>query len=260
MLSNQLVVELKRAITKKNLFFWISIIVLLPTVRFYMVKEGYQFYEPIEVFHETVSGIIPLLFPVIAIIIYLPSFLQEQRNKFITYTRTRVPLHIYITSKGLVNALLTGIVTFLLIFLPFLFIVYFEQKLGIIHYSPSNEHMRIPAVTFSQFLSHGALTYGLIYSSWVAVNGIVYSTIAFMLLLNVSNPFIALSIPFLFYHILNFVTGLFHVAIFSPLSTIFPFNIEQQPLWTVLVPFSFLLIVLAIVFVFSIRNENEWMI
>ena len=148
----------------------------------------------------------------------------------------------------------------MLIFLPFLFIVYFEQKLGIIHYSPSNEHMRIPAVTFSQFLSHGALTYGFIYSSWVAVNGIVYSTIAFFLLLNVSNPFIALSIPFLFYHILNFVTGLFHVAIFSPLSTIFPFNIEQQPLWTVLVPFSFLLIVLAIVFVFSIRNENEWMI
>ncbi|BBW97136.1 ABC transporter permease [Geobacillus icigianus] len=260
MLHHQLMVELKRALTKKNILFWLGLIVLLPTARFYMVKDGYQFYKPIEVFHETVSGIIPLLFPVIAIIIYLPSFLQEQRNKFITYTRTRVPLHTYIISKGLINALLTGLVIFLLIFLPFVFIVYFEQKLGIIHYNSSNEHMRIPAVTFSQFLSYGEFTYGLVYSLWVALNGVVYSTIAFLLLLNVSNPFVALSIPFLFYHLFNFVTGLLNFAVFSPLSTIFPFNIEQQPLWTVFVPFSLLLIILTIVLVFSIRNENEWMI
>ena len=260
MLHNQLVVELKRAFTKRNIFLWLSVIVLLPTIRFHMIRNGYQFYEPVEVFQETVSGIIPLLFPVIAIIIYLPSFLQEQRNNFITYTRTRVPLRIYIMSKALMNALLTGMVTFLLIFIPFIFIVYVEKHLGIINYSSPTENVRIPAVTFSQFLRYGDLAYGFIYSLWVAINGVVYSTIAFMLLLNVSNPFIALSLPFLFYHILNFVTGLLHVPMFSPLSTIFPFNVEQQPLWTVLVPFSLLFIVLIIIFIFSIKNREEWMI
>lgn len=79
MLSNQLVVELKRACTVKNLLFWIAIIVFLPTIRFYTIRNGYQFYKPIEVFQETVSTIIPFLFPAIAISIYLPSFLQEKK-------------------------------------------------------------------------------------------------------------------------------------------------------------------------------------
>ncbi|WP_075039470.1 ABC transporter permease [Anoxybacillus sp. MB8] len=261
MLRNQLVVELKRALTKKNILLWLSIIIFLPASRFYMISKGYQFFEPVEVFQETISGIIPLLFPVIVIIVYLPSFLQEQRNKFIPYTRPRIPLHIYVTSKGFVNAFFTGVVTFLLVFIPFVFIVYVEKHLGIIHYSSPTENVRIPAVTFSQFLRYGDFAYGFIYSLWVAINGVVYGTIAFILLLNVSNPFIALSIPFLFYHVLNFVTGLFHVAMFSPLSTIFPFNIEEQPLWTVFVPFSFLIAFLVFAFVFTLRNdEKEWMI
>ncbi|ALF10888.1 ABC transporter permease [Parageobacillus thermoglucosidasius] len=260
MLRNQLLVELKRACTVKNLLMWIAIIILLPTIRFCMISEGYQFYKPVEVFQEMVSAIIPLLFPALAIIIYLPSFLQEQRNKFITYTRTRIPLNTYLLSKGLMNAFLTGFVIFLLIFLPFVFIVYLEPNLGIILYTPIDENAHIPTVTFSQLLSYGDLTYGLIYSLWVSINGVVYSTIAFMLLLNLNNPFVALSIPFLFYHIFNFVTGVLDVPMFSPLSTIFPFNIEEQPLWTVLVPFSFLLIVLIGIFVFSMRNQKEWMI
>ncbi|KPC97190.1 hypothetical protein LR69_04595 [Geobacillus sp. BCO2] len=106
---------------KKNLLLWFSMIVLLPAIRFFMISKGYEFYKPVEVFQETVSGIIPLLFPAIAMIVYLPSFLQEQRNHFIAYTRPRVPLHIYIMSKGLMNALLTGAVTFLLTFFPIYF-------------------------------------------------------------------------------------------------------------------------------------------
>ncbi|CUA78979.1 ABC transporter permease [Anoxybacillus suryakundensis] len=261
MLRNQPAVELKRALTKKNILLWFSMVIFLPASRFYMISKGYQFFEPVEVFQETISGIVPLLFPAIVIIVYLPSFLQEQRNKFITYTRPRIPLRTYIASKGLVNAFFTGVVTFLLIFIPFIFIVYVEKHLGIINYSSPTENVRIPAVTFSQFLRYGDLAYGFIYSLWVAINGVVYSTIAFILLLNVSNPFIALSIPFLFYHILNFVTGIFHVAMFSPLSTIFPFNIEEQPLWTIFVPFLFLIAFLVLAFVFTLRNdEKEWMI
>lgn len=109
-------------------------------------------------------------------------------------------------------------------------------------------------------MAYGDLTYGLIYSLWVSVNALVYSTIAFMLLLVVDNPFIALSAPFLYYHIFNFITGVFATPWFSPLSTIFPFNIIEQPLWTVLVPFSLLLFIIIGLYVFIIRNRKEWMI
>ncbi|MGZ0084481.1 ABC transporter permease [Caldibacillus thermoamylovorans] len=260
MLYKQLFVEWKRACTVKNVFMWTTIVLLLPTVRFCMISEGYQFYQPVEVFQETISAIIPLLFPVLVILIYLPSFVQEQRNHFITYTRMRIPLNTYLLSKGVINAFLTGFVLFLLIFLPFLFIMYVEPRLGIIYYTPIDEKTHIPATTFSSFLSYGDFTYGLIYALWVSINGVVYSTIAFMLLLTLSHPFVALSFPFVFYHIVNFVTGILNVPMFSPLSTIFPFNIEEQPLWTVLVPFTFLLIIFIGIFVFLVRNQKEWMI
>lgn len=258
MLRTQLFVEWNRALSSKNILFWCGIILILPSIRFYSIKEGYLFFDSIAVFQETVSTIIPMLFPVLTIVILLPSFLQEQRNNFISYTRVRVPLNTYILSKFLINAILTGLVTFLLIFIPFIFIVYIEPHLGIIFYEPKDQNSYTPTYTFSQFLPYGEITYGLLYSLWVSINAILYSSISFMLLLILSNPFVALSIPFLFYHIFNFITGVLNIPMFSPLSTIFPFNLVQQPLWTVLVPFSVLLLISLGIFIFIKRKE--WMI
>ncbi|WP_108306896.1 ABC transporter permease [Metalysinibacillus jejuensis] len=259
MLGNQLLVEMKRAFTIRNLLIWMGIIILLPAIRFYTIKEGYQFFEPIEVFQEMVSTIIPLLFPAIIIIIYLPLFLQELRNNFVLYTRPRIPLNTYLLSKIIVNAFLTGGIVFLLIFLPFIFVVYLEPHLGIIFYSPKDANSVIPMFTFSQLLEYGNLAYGLTFSLWVSINAVIYSSIALLLMLVLTNPFVALSVPFLFYHIFNFVTGILNAPMFSPLSTIFPFNIVQQPLWTILVPFLFLLIIFIGLFVFTMRKQKEWL-
>jgi hypothetical protein len=260
MLVSQLMVELKRASNRKNLLVWCAILLVIPIIRFYTIKNGYQFFLPIEVFQEMVSTITPLLFPALVVIIYLPNFLQEQRNNFIPYTRSRIPLNTYLLSKGIINAGLTGAVMFLLIFLTFVFAVYVEPDLGMIYYSPIEKDTVIPEVTFSQFLTYGDLTYGVVYALWVSLNAVIYSTISYMLLLILENPFVALSLPFLYYHIFNFITGVLTVAQFSPLSTIFPFNIVEQPLWTVFVPFSFLLVVIAGIYIFLIRKQEEWMI
>lgn len=260
MLKNQLLVEMKRSLTFRNLLIWLSIIVILPAVRFYVISEGYQFYKPIEVFQETVSAFVPLLFPALAIIIYLPSFLHEQRNNFILYTQSRIPLNTYILSKGIINAFLTGVVIFSLIFFTFIFVVYVEPHLGIIYYTPIDENAFIPTFTFSSLLSYGDFVYCFTYALWVSINAIVYSTIAFMLLLVLENPFVALSAPFVYYHVFNFITGVLNIAQFSPLSTIFPFNIEEQPFWTIMVPFCFLLIILLGIYAFVLKKRKDWVV
>ena len=242
----------------KNIFIWLVIIILLPLISFYTVMEGYSFFKPIEVFHQIVGRIIPLFFPIIVIILFLTNFTQEQKNNFITYTRPRIPLNIYILSKGLMNAFLTGAIIFLTIFLSFVFSVYIEPHyLKFIDFSYEGNTY---SVTFYQFLPYGDFTYGIAYSLWVSINAILYSTISFLLLLLLRRSFVALSAPFLFYHIFNFVAGVFGVAKFSPVSTIFPFNIQLQPLWTVLVPFTFLLIISLFLYSKVIRNKEEWMI
>ncbi|MCO0601382.1 ABC transporter permease [Peribacillus butanolivorans] len=259
MLQNQLSVELKRAYTEKNLYIWLSIIFVLPLISYFSMMQGYIYHERIELFQSLFSTFIPLLFPVLTIIIYLPNFLYEQKNNIISYTKPRVSLRIYLLSKGLINAFLTGFITFLMIFISFIFARYIEPNLGIIDYFP------IPSdysqyFTFSQILSVGDFTYGSVYSLWVSINAIVYSTIAYILMLLVRSNLIALSVPFVFYHVFNYVSGVLQVPQFSPISTIFPFNIEQQPLWTVLVPFSFLLISLIGLLLFALRNRGEWVI
>lgn len=226
----------------------------LPTISFFSMIHGYIFHEPIELFQSIISAFIPLLFPVFILIIYLPDLWYEQKNNFISYTQPRVSLRIYILSKGLINAFLTCFITFLMIFLSFVFARYIEPNLGIINYVTSSGGQS--AVTFSQLLSVGDFTYGLVYSLRVSINAIVYSTIAYLLMLLKRSNFIALSVPFVFHHVFNFVSGVLGVPNFSPLSTIFPFSIDQQPLWTVLIPFSFLLISLIALLLFALSKRG----
>ncbi|MGG1218217.1 ABC transporter permease [Priestia endophytica] len=261
MLIGQLYLEFKRAFTTKNILSWLCIVVLLPLICFFPVMQGYIFFSPVEVFQEILGGIMPLIFPVLIIIIYLPDFWQEQRNNFITYTRPRIPLNEYILSKGLINAVFTGGIIFLMLFFSYTLVEFIEPHfLQFIKYETPSEYNQPSNVTFSQFLKYGDLTYFLIYSLWVTLNAIVYTTISFLLMLIIRHPFIALSVPFLFYHIFNFIAGIFGVAKFSPLSTIFPFNIEQQSLWTIMIPFTFLLLILSILYFIVIRKKEEWMI
>ncbi|MBW0934214.1 ABC transporter permease [Priestia megaterium] len=261
MLIGQLCLEFKRAITTKNILTWLFIVFLLPLIAFYPIRQGYMFFSPVEVFQEILGGIIPLIFPVLAIIIYLPNFWIEQKNNFITYTRPRIPLGSYILSKGIVNAVFTGLIIFLMLLFSYVFVEFIEPNfLHFVQYYTPSKYNHSSKVTFSQFLRYGDLTYFLAYSLWVTLNAIVYTTISFMLMLIIRRTFIALSVPFLFYHIFNFIVGVFGVARFSPLSTVFPFNIQQQSLWTVMVPFTFLLLILLIIYFVVIRNKEEWMI
>nr|WP_259547126.1 ABC transporter permease [Heyndrickxia oleronia] len=261
MLTTQIWTDFKRAFTMKNILIWLFIILIVPVLSFYPIRKGYMFFNSIEVFQEMVGGIIPLIFPVLVIIIYLPNFLQEQKNNFITYTRPRIPVSIYILSKGIINAILTGFIIFSMMFFSYIFAVYIEPNyLHVIEYSQPIEGNYNSNVTFSQFMDYGTVTYTFVYSLWVTINGVVYTTIAFLLMLIIRLPFVALSAPFLFYHIFNFVVGVFGVARFSPVSTIFPFNIEQQQLWTVMVPFTFLIIVVCSLLFKVTRNREDWML
>ncbi|MBM7697356.1 hypothetical protein JOD44_002513 [Salimicrobium jeotgali] len=255
-------VELKRTLIRKTSLLIAAMVILLPALKFYSIYDSYIFYKPMEVFHETISTIIPLLFPAIIVVLYLPMFIQEQRNNFIKYTTPRVPLHTYLTSKGITNVLVTGISTFLLIFLPFLFVFYIEPSLDIVTYNQIEQNSRVAVdATFTQiFNNYGDFAYGIVYSLWVSLNTILYCTIAFLLLLVIKNPFVALSLPFVYYHVFNFIAGVLNIPRFSPLSTIFPFNIEQQPIWTALLPFTFLVIILLGTFLYVKKNRKEWMI
>ncbi|WJY26567.1 ABC transporter permease [Sporosarcina trichiuri] len=259
MLNQQIVIELKKALSYNRLLIRLFIIGLPILIQFFIIKNGYTFSSSIEVFQRLLSGFLPMIFPLLMILIYADSLVIERKENYLLYTRTRIWLPTYLLSKGIVNALLAFVISFILIFSTFLFAVYIEPGFSFIQYggvaNPATD------TTFNQFLVLGTFTYGILYSSWVAINGMVYATLTYLLTLCIDNPFIALSIPFVWYQIMNFITAILSVPQFSPLSTIFPYNLTQQELWTVLLPFSILLLAtVGLIILLMKRKRNEWLI
>ncbi|MCS1352626.1 ABC transporter permease [Mechercharimyces sp. CAU 1602] len=192
------------------------------------------------------------------IVIYADNIVSERKHDFILYTRTRIWLPSYIWSKIIVNALMSFVLSFLLVFLPFLFVFYIEPHLSFVTYSPVGTNT-LSATTFDQLLSYGTFIYGVTYASWVAVNGVVYATLTMLLVLAIRNPLLSLALPFLWYHISNFVFAILKIEIYSPLFTIFPFGIEQQELWTILIPYSILCLFIGITALYLYKKPYEWM-
>lgn len=240
-MKHLIAVEWKKSLTLNRILLCLGIIFIPTTVQFLYVKSGFTFYRPVEVYTEVIGGIIALLFPIFFIVLYSNSYATEVRDNFITYMKSRTRLSGYIIAKGIVNSILSFTVAFVMMFVSLVFIVYIEPSLHIIHYENG---LGTSIGTFEIFLSNGILTYGLVYSIWVGLNAALYSTIAYILTLIIKNNFLAISLPFLWYFIMNFVTGILVHPEFSTVSTIFPFNIEQQPIWTIFIPFIIHLIIL----------------
>src|SRR5699024_12307977 len=81
-----------------------------------------------------------------------------------------------------VNLCLSFTVTFLMVFIPFIFIMYIEPLLNITQLENPNGNP-VPVTTFEQLLVAGTLTYGVSYSLCVGLNGMFFAPVGVVLLL-----------------------------------------------------------------------------
>lgn len=256
MLGNQIKAELNKVTTLRQFTIWALLILALPTIQFLLIKDNYVFYRQLDLFLRLNSNFVPLLFPILVVLVNTIHFVGEQKNSFIQYTRVRIPLSTYLFGKLLTNAILSFTIAFLITFIPFVFSMYIEPFLGIVTIYPPDGNP-IPFTTFEQLLSLGTLPYGIIYSLWVGLNGMMYGTIALLLVMILDKPFIALSIPFIYYLLTDFVMQVLGFDKFSPSNTIFPFSISQQLLWTVFIPFAILCIAIIILGLYLKENMHK---
>lgn len=257
-MNHLLKVEWKKAITLQKILLCLAVIFIPTSIQFFIVKTGYTFYRPVDVHTEVVGSVIALLFPLLFIILYANSFAAEKKDNFIAYTKIRTRLSSYIAAKGIVNAGLVFVTAFAMVLLSFLFVVYIEPSLGLIVYELRSLNSSSSSVgTFEIFLQYGTLTYGVLYSTWVAINAVLYATAAYVLTLIIKNNFLALSLPFLWYFVMNFVAGILGHPEFSTTSTVFPFNITAQPIWTIFIPFAVNLLLLTVLIVYVKKTYEE---
>lgn len=251
-------IELKKALSIK-LFIVSMVLILGPLIIVTPIINGsYLFFRPIEVHSELInSSAISLLFPILLVILYANSYVNEKRENFLLYVKPRTNISKYILAKGLVNAIVTFIVAFLMIYIPFVFVQYIDPALGIIQYETSF-YQPTSVGTFEFLAEKSVHLYGVMYSLWVAINGVLYVSVAYLLSICIKNRFVALSVPFLWWFIMNFVTGVLGIERFSPIFSVFPFSIATQPIWTVLVSFAVIILAIVSLFIYIKLKEIVW--
>lgn len=245
--------EQKNLLKPKRMISWILLVLTLPIIKFLLIKDQYVFYRQIEVFQRTNSDFVPLLFPFIVVLVYAFYLIPEIKSGYLFFVTSRTQLKTYIQSKLIINALISFLSAFLLVFLPFIFVMYIEPSLNIISLDQAGTNP-ISYLLFEQLLNHGTLTYGIVYSFWVGVNGVLYSTFALLLLFLGKTSLVSFSIPFVYYIVGHFITQLLGVDYLSPMLTIFPFSLELQPIWIIFIPFLVLIMIVSVLS-FMIRKR-----
>lgn len=249
--------ELHKIISFKFVFLW-SILIISPILYTLLRIKEYSLLDRLDFYELTMSTMLPLLFPLIVVLIYLVSFSNEITNNFIFYTRLRIDIENYLVTKFTINAILVFIIMFSFSFIPFVFAFYIEPLFNFIVYEPENSGLTFSELirnsyerlTFSQLLEYGSFIYGFSYSVWVGLNGILYSSLGFLSLLLLKNRFLALSIPFLLYHLGSFIIAVLGFPMLLLDASIFPYNTIQFPIWVVFIPFLFILLICIGVYVY----------
>lgn len=258
MLKQQVGIEFKKVFTFNKGLTWFLIITLPIWIQYLVIHEGYSFTNNIDLYGRLLNGVGAMIFPILILFVFADTIIHERKNNYLTYTKIRIDFSTYLNAKIITNAILSFGVSFLYAFLPFLFAQYINPQVGFISnvMVDTNPH---GTTTFEQLLVYGPFLYGFIYSLWIGINGVLYATLPLLLCLILDNSFVGLSIPFVWYQGMSFVTAILGISQFAPLYTIFPYSILQQEIWTVFVPFLILLLMVIISYVYlRKRNSKEW--
>ena len=76
-------------------------------VNFLFNRNNYEFRNDYDVFTFMFEGLVPVVFVLLAVLVYTGFFSQEIQNRFIVYTRLRLPLKKLLLIKFSTNLLLT---------------------------------------------------------------------------------------------------------------------------------------------------------
>lgn len=248
----------------KPFLFFLAILFLYPYIIFFISHNSYVFRDALDVYTFMFEGILPLIFVFLTVIIYLGEFSRLLDDRFIVYLRMRAPLKKILFSCFLSNAFLTFTVFFLFAFNLFVFSFYIEPILGLVQYQPEVYHLTDKTAildsynrhTFTQLLEYGNFVYGIIYSVWIGINAMIYSTMGFFSVVIFSQKLIGISIPILFYIIGSFMFGFSDVLVpYRMADTIFPFSIIQQPILTSLTTLFLLIVINVFLYLYTFKMK-----
>lgn len=252
---NFLRLEIKKNIAAKKTYVFLFGVLLISIIQFLLIRKGYLYSEPLDMFEESMSSFIPMLFPFV-ICISSNTYYKEFKDSFLQNVFNRNNIGHYLIQKGIYNMIITFIITFIIFILTYLF--YICAVPGFHMAAFGGDEVIKSRNTLTILLNFGGYWgYGIFYVLWIAVNGAVYAGFTYLLTLHVKKNLVALSIPVFYYHIGNFIMAVLGKAEWSPLISIFPYSITTQPIYTLFAPFLILFLLCLALLIYTIMKYKE---
>lgn len=221
---------------------------LLPVSWRYGERSSYGLEGPFGAYTYLLSGnsVLPLIFPLVAILPYAVSFTGKINNRYLTYARARASVRELLGREMFRCWAVTFCVFAAFGILPQLFV-----EFGDIAYSTEDVGPEGVAAyeqryhSFGQFLPYGQWAAVIAYSGYLALTASLYAVLALCSAVVVRNRVLGLALPWMAYFATMLAMALFWLDAYSP-ALAYPFSLTQLPLGNFAYPLSGLLLVTAV--------------
>ncbi|WP_106769180.1 hypothetical protein [Paenibacillus faecalis] len=236
----------------------ITLILLTVTVSILTgtIYKSYALEHDLEAWEVAIPFIV-FLFPLISVLPVCWLMYFERKDHFLMYTLPRVNKSRYLWSKWIVVAGSSFFIMFIAMFMGVITALYIKPDI-----TPSYSLMDpvtgevMPRLELQHFLGslfvHHPLAYGLLISIWQGILSAIMATFGFVLSLFVSNIFVILTGPFIYYMLETFILANLKLEIYRLSVSFAPefFNTDKFGYWPLLIGPALALIFTAVIAIY----------
>ncbi len=180
-----------------------------------------------------------LLMPLVSCAPYVVHLSGEVSHRFLSYARTRSGARSLLATRMGANVIITFITFFLIGVIPQFFVVWgstsYKPESGGLFGLSAVRTAELGHATFSQFLVYGPWGFAIAYAIWLAVNAVMYSTLAFCVTVVLPSRVLGLGLVWLVTMLAIFLFAVLGLEAFSP-GLYSPFNVTQLPVVNLTAP------------------------
>ncbi|QBO35966.1 hypothetical protein EQG49_05580 [Periweissella cryptocerci] len=226
--------EINKLLNLKNILITIALILIMPVINLIILTPKNAYTNYYQFFLDVTGNVVALSFPLIITVVYAVKMTNEKRNSYLAYVQMRTELKKYYLTKLKVAALIGFGAGFLYVFIPTIFTLYLAPQMGLVYIDHLNPQMTI-FEPFNTIVNLGKFPFIFIYSLWLGINGVAYSVLAQLLVLRISNIFVAFFSTTILYVLFELLTqAIPFLNAYSPINTLFPYSSTVNIAWWVL--------------------------
>lgn len=231
------------------------VIVLMPLINGMLSMRGTDLRDPYDHFELALSNYLPLLFPLLASLLYAPRVALETAQNFASPAQARLGRRRYVLGH-VTQAAAWGFAVFATsILATWIYTMYIAPHAGTLYVPQGDSLDPSSRTTFGQLMHVSPVVYVVFYAAWVGLHGALYSVAAVICVYLIGQRVVALATPMVVVFVADFALAVLGLERFTLTGAPFPGSMDQGPMWAPLITTCLIICVIASATRRSLRTD-----